>query len=142
MGQPARFYSSATHCVEYIFKSWLAIQKRLQQQLDGKQAWLEMLQSDEEICQQCGVELEVIRDRAAGILAKFAPTSGSTPDQAKSSQTGKIPKKQANQSEQRMKTWFGSETLKVAFACTSTDFVSIPSRYIATSASFTGFSDF
>ncbi|MHC5732662.1 MAG: type V CRISPR-associated protein Cas12k, partial [Nostoc sp.] len=42
-GQPSRFYLSAIHVVDYIYKSWLAIQKRLQQQLDGKIRWLEML---------------------------------------------------------------------------------------------------
>lgn len=37
-GQPSRLYQSAIHVVDYIYKSWLAIQKRLQQQLDGRYA--------------------------------------------------------------------------------------------------------
>src|SRR5689334_20847654 len=48
-GQPSRLYLSAIHIVDYIYKSWLAIQKRLQQQLDGKIGWLEMLNSDAEL---------------------------------------------------------------------------------------------
>ncbi len=34
--QPSRFLTSAIHVVEYIYKSWLAVQKRLQQRLEGK----------------------------------------------------------------------------------------------------------
>ncbi|MFN4845230.1 MAG: type V CRISPR-associated protein Cas12k, partial [Dolichospermum sp.] len=46
MGQPARFYTSATALVNYIYKSWFALMKGYQSQLDGKLRWLEMLNSD------------------------------------------------------------------------------------------------
>ncbi|MDX2228809.1 MAG: type V CRISPR-associated protein Cas12k [Leptolyngbyaceae cyanobacterium bins.349] len=72
-GQPARLYASAEHAADYIFKSWLAIQKRLQQKLDGKTRWLKMLKSDEELTQESGVELAKIRDRANPILQKLQP---------------------------------------------------------------------
>jgi hypothetical protein len=48
MGQPARFYTSATASVNYIYKSWFTLIKRYQSQLDGKLRWLEMLNSDAE----------------------------------------------------------------------------------------------
>jgi hypothetical protein len=38
--QPAKFHISAEKTALYTFKSWLAIQKRTQQQLDGKLSWL------------------------------------------------------------------------------------------------------
>lgn len=94
-GQPARLYVSAEHAADYIFKSWLAIQKRLQQKLDGKLRWLEMLQSDEELTQASGVDLSKIRDRAAEILQKLqlAVSEETVPN---SSQKGKKPKKKAS----------------------------------------------
>jgi hypothetical protein len=41
--QPAKFHISAEKTAIYTFKSWLAIQKRTQQQLEGKLSWLRML---------------------------------------------------------------------------------------------------
>lgn len=76
-GQPARLCASAEHAADYIFKSWLAIQKQLQKKLDGKLRWLEMLKSDEELAQESGVELPKIRDRAATILLKLQPSISS-----------------------------------------------------------------
>lgn len=67
-GQPARLYTSAEHTADYMFKSWLAIQKRLRHKLYYKQRWLGMLKSDEELAQDSGVEIAKIRDRAAAIL--------------------------------------------------------------------------
>lgn len=43
IGQPARFYTSATTSVNYIYKSWLALIKRYQSQLDGKLRWLVLI---------------------------------------------------------------------------------------------------
>ena len=57
-GQPSRLYLSAIHVVDYIYKSWLAIQKRLQQQLDGKMRWHKMLISDAELVETSGCNLE------------------------------------------------------------------------------------
>lgn len=76
-GQPSRLYMSAIHIVDYIYKSWLAIQKRLQQQLDGKTRWLEMLNSDVELVETSGSSLEVICTKASEILAIAMPTSDS-----------------------------------------------------------------
>ncbi|BAY29339.1 hypothetical protein NIES2107_11800 [Nostoc carneum NIES-2107] len=88
-GQPSRFYISAIHIVDYIYKSWLAIQKRLQQQLDGKTRWLEMLNSDPELVEASASSLEVIRTKAAEILA-IAMTAS---DSDNSSPNGKKSKK-------------------------------------------------
>jgi hypothetical protein len=77
VGQPSRLYMSAIHVVAYIYKSWLAIQKRLQQQLDGKIRWLEMLNSDAELVETSRCSLEVIRTKAAEILAMTTPESDS-----------------------------------------------------------------
>jgi len=70
-GQPARFFMSAEKVVNYIFKSWFQIQLRLQQQLSGKQKWLEILKSDEELTEICGQDLEKIREKAAQILKQI-----------------------------------------------------------------------
>src|SRR5690348_4934545 len=42
-GQPGRFYTSATALVDYIYKSWLALQQRLQRRIEGKERWLGVL---------------------------------------------------------------------------------------------------
>lgn len=39
IGQPARFYTSAIATVNYIYKSWFALLKRSQSQLEGKIRW-------------------------------------------------------------------------------------------------------
>jgi len=71
VGQPSRLYISAIHVVDYIYKSWLVIQKRLQQQLDGKLRWLEMLNSDDELVKTSGFSLEAIRAKAAETWARI-----------------------------------------------------------------------
>jgi len=93
-GQPARFYASAEHAADYIFKSWLAIQKQLQQRLDSKLRWLKMLKSDEELAQAGEVELSVVRDRASAILSQLQPTTSN--DELPSN-----PKKKSKQSKKR-----------------------------------------
>jgi len=67
-GQPSRFYASAAKTVNYIFKSWFKIQKRLQQRLSGKQAWLHILSSDEELLESCGQSLDTLQKKARQIL--------------------------------------------------------------------------
>lgn len=74
-GQPARFYTSATKLVEYIYQSWLALQQRLQWRLNGQQHWLEILKSDQELCQQADCSLETLRHQASEILASFQPST-------------------------------------------------------------------
>lgn len=70
IGQPSRFYTSAISVVEYIYKSWLALQQRLQRQLEGQTRWLEMLKSNTELVSLCGCSLDTIRTKAADILAQ------------------------------------------------------------------------
>ena len=67
-GQPGRFFTSATTLVSYIYRSWLAVQKRLRYQLEGKTRWLEMLKSDQELIEISGCSLEKIRQKANEIL--------------------------------------------------------------------------
>lgn len=70
IGQPARFYISATQLVEYIFKSWLTLQRRRQRKLEGNIRWLEILKSDEELQKLCNCDLEIIRNQASFMLAQ------------------------------------------------------------------------
>ncbi|MBT9314369.1 type V CRISPR-associated protein Cas12k [Leptothoe spongobia] len=67
-GQPSRFYMSAEKVVDYIFKSWFKIQNRLQKRLSGKQDWLTILKSDDELVEICGQSLEKIKQKAVQIL--------------------------------------------------------------------------
>ncbi|MEH2121285.1 type V CRISPR-associated protein Cas12k [Nostoc sp.] len=73
IGQPGRFYASAIALVNYIYKSWFALMKRSQFQLEGKIRWLEMLKSDVELVENSGVSLDSLRTKAAEVLAEFAP---------------------------------------------------------------------
>jgi hypothetical protein len=84
-GQPSRFYASAEKAVNYIFKSWFTLQRRLQQQTSGKQTWLTILKSDDELVELCGHALEDIQDKAAQILddAETAIEEGEHPGQSK-----------------------------------------------------------
>ncbi|MBG1271112.1 type V CRISPR-associated protein Cas12k [Nostoc sp. WHI] len=100
VGQPSRLYMSAIHIVDYIYKSWLAIQKRLQQQLDGKMRWLEMLNSDVELVETSGSSMEAIRTKASEILAKAMSTSDSDSSQPKRKK-GKKAKKSSSSSSDR-----------------------------------------
>ena len=68
--QPGRFYSSAIALVYYMFKSWLKIQKKLRQKIEGKERWLAMLRSDIELEQESGKDIAQIRLQAAKILKK------------------------------------------------------------------------
>ncbi|MEP0903725.1 type V CRISPR-associated protein Cas12k [Leptolyngbya subtilissima AS-A7] len=70
-GQPARFYTSAEKAVNYIFKSWFTLQSRLQRQITGKQMWLTILKSDEELTEMCGQDLDTVQKKAVQILAQL-----------------------------------------------------------------------
>lgn len=72
IGQPGRFYTSAIALVNYIYKSWFALMKRSQFQLEGKNRWLEMLNSDVELVESSGVSLDSLRTKVAEILTQFA----------------------------------------------------------------------
>ena len=79
LGQPSRFYISAIHVVEYIYKSWLALQQRLQQKLQGQKRWLDILQSNTELVEASGCTLEIIRSNSAEILAQLKLDSQPSP---------------------------------------------------------------
>ncbi|MTJ06698.1 type V CRISPR-associated protein Cas12k [Anabaena sp. UHCC 0204] len=91
MGQPGRFYTSATALVNYSYKSWLTLMKDYQSQLDGKLRWLEILNSDAELVEYSGVSLDTLRAKSAEILAQFAlqKTNGDTPSKGKKSKKRK-----------------------------------------------------
>ena len=74
-GQPSRFYTSAEKAVNYIFKSWFTLQSRLQRQISGKQMWLTILKSDDELVEICGQDLETVQKKAAQILAQIEKTT-------------------------------------------------------------------
>ncbi|WP_392533740.1 type V CRISPR-associated protein Cas12k [Nostoc sp. C117] len=71
VNQPKRFYKSAIEVVEYIYKSWLALQKERQQKIDKKEHWLNMLKSDVELEQESNFTLNIIRAKAIKILPQY-----------------------------------------------------------------------
>jgi hypothetical protein len=79
--QPAKFHISAEKTAIYTFKSWLAIQKRTQQQIEGKLSWLRMLRSDEESIADCGQDLEQIRKKAQALLLQYQSSEDSAESQ-------------------------------------------------------------
>nr|WP_251955732.1 type V CRISPR-associated protein Cas12k [Nostoc commune] len=72
IGQPGRFYTPAITLVTYIYKSWLALNRRRQLKIEGKERWLEMLKTDVELEQESKSSLENIRTKSTEILASFA----------------------------------------------------------------------
>ena len=73
-GQPSRFYLSVTKLVNYIYKSWLKLQKRRQHKLEGQQRWLSMLKSDTELLKECECSLDILRKKAKDILTNIEAT--------------------------------------------------------------------
>lgn len=69
--QPSRFYTSAQSLVKYTYKSWFALQKKRQRKIEGKERWLNMLKSDEELKQESNCNLDEIRAKAHEILTQF-----------------------------------------------------------------------
>jgi len=69
-GQPGRFYTSAIVTVSRIFKSWIHIRRKIIYQLEGQTRWLLILQSDEELTEACNCDLDILRSKAAEVLAK------------------------------------------------------------------------
>jgi len=72
IGQPGRFYASVIVTVSRIFKSWMCIRSKLVYQLDRKNRWLLMLQSDEELTKACSCDLEKLQMKAAEVLSEIA----------------------------------------------------------------------
>jgi hypothetical protein len=75
--QPAKFHISAEKTALYTFKSWVAIQKRVQWKLKGKISWLRMLRTDEESIADCGKDLEQIRTKAQALILKYQSSEDS-----------------------------------------------------------------
>lgn len=99
IGQPARFYASAIALVDYIYKSWLKVQQRLQRKLERQMRWLGMLKSDEELVNQSGCTLEVIRTTASAILAPLTSKNSSpTPNPTQSKKSKKRQSSEPNRS--------------------------------------------
>jgi hypothetical protein len=69
-GQPGPFYSSAILIVLYTYESWLKIQQNLRRRMDGKQRWLNAIESDLESIELSGSNLEAIRQKAQAILSQ------------------------------------------------------------------------
>lgn len=92
IGQPGRFYSSASTLVEYIYKSWFAVQHRLQRQLERQTRWQEMLNSDAELVQAANCSLDTISTKASEILAavRSSDEDSSPPKGKKGGKTKKL----------------------------------------------------
>ncbi|MDM9383361.1 type V CRISPR-associated protein Cas12k [Chlorogloeopsis sp. ULAP01] len=93
-GQPGRFYTSVIALVDYVYKSWFALQKRRKRKIEGKERWLKILKSDEELEQESQLSLDVIRTKATELLIKFTPQSKHNNNQTKSKRTKKSAKLQ------------------------------------------------
>ncbi|BAZ48772.1 hypothetical protein NIES4103_13810 [Nostoc sp. NIES-4103] len=91
-GQPGRFYTSAIAIVDYVYKSWFALQKRRKHQIEGKERWLTILKSDQQLEQESQCSLNVIRTKAIEILSQFTPQSDQNKNQRKSKKTKKSAK--------------------------------------------------
>ncbi|MBX9257455.1 hypothetical protein H1Q63_26635 [Desmonostoc muscorum CCALA 125] len=74
------------------YKSWLAVQKLLQQKLEGQMRWLAMLKSDAELVEISGQTLQGIRSKANEMLSDSITVSGfdSTPQRTKSKKSQKL----------------------------------------------------
>jgi transposase len=92
-GQPGRFYSSAISLVDYIYKSWIALQQRRERQISRKERWLSMLKSDAELEKDCNCSLDVIRAKATEVLTQIATPSDLHYNQPTENKKGKKSKK-------------------------------------------------
>ena len=83
-GQPGRFYTSAIKLVEYIYKSWLTLQQHLRWKLNGQRHWLEILKSDQQLCQDADCSLESLRHQASEILTSLQTSASKSENNKKS----------------------------------------------------------
>ena len=65
---PGRFSNSAETLVKEIYKSWFAVQRKKRNSLWGKQRWLAMLKSEQELLEQTGLSLPELQAEAQKIL--------------------------------------------------------------------------
>lgn len=115
IGQPGRFYMSAITVVDYTYKAWLALQKRLQYQLEGKTRWLEMLKSDAELVEATACTLDSLRIKAAEILAQHATLASDLAQapktKAKKGNKGKISNANSNLSKALFEAYRDTEDI-------------------------------
>ncbi|MEH2184523.1 type V CRISPR-associated protein Cas12k [Nostoc sp.] len=104
-GQPGRFYTSAVTLVKEVYKSWFALQKRRQRQIEGKERWLKMLKSDMELQQESECSLDVIRVKSTKILTSFVAKF--TQDKKKQSKIKKGNKTKKNKKDFSNTALFG-----------------------------------
>lgn len=107
--QPGRFYISAIATVHRIFKSWLALQTRLRNQIDGQTRWLAILQSDEELTTASQCDIHILRTKANELLKELAENSkapASEPNLKKTYSKNKREKKPQQQNKRISKSLF------------------------------------
>ncbi len=101
--------------MDYIYKAWLALQKRLQYQLEGKTRWLEMLKSDAELVEATGCTLDSLRIKAAEILAQQATLASDLAQapktKAKKGNKGKISNANRNLSQALFEAYRDTEDI-------------------------------
>ncbi|UKO98360.1 type V CRISPR-associated protein Cas12k [Nostoc sp. UHCC 0870] len=115
-GQPGRFYTSAIALVDYVYKSWFALQKRRKRQIEGKERWLTILKSDLQLEQESQCSLNVIRTKANEILTQFTPQSDQNKNQRERKKTKKSPKPQKSSIFQILLNSYG-ETQETLTRC-------------------------
>lgn len=74
---PQRFCASAGRVVYSMFESWLALHKNHFARFKGKQRWLSMLKSDDELVESSGCDLHQIYDQAAQMLESLTKLTSS-----------------------------------------------------------------
>ena len=98
VGQPGRFYSSATATVYRICKSWLALRTRLRNQIAGQTRWLAILQSDDELTIASQSDMDRLRAKANELLTQLNHSASQDnepqPKKAPSKKKGKKESKQ------------------------------------------------
>jgi len=67
-GQPGRFYSSAAMMVAYTYDAWFALQASRQKRLDGLNRWIDILKSDADMLDLCGLDWDLFQASAKEVL--------------------------------------------------------------------------
>ncbi|PSN12342.1 hypothetical protein C7293_20560 [filamentous cyanobacterium CCT1] len=96
-GQPGRFYSSAAMMVAYTYDAWFALQSSRQQGLDGLKRWIDILKSDADMLELCGLDWKSFQASAKEILQSVTDQLQS--DQPKPSPSHKGSQQRREQSD-------------------------------------------
>lgn len=95
--QSGRFYTSATTLIGYIYESWFALHKQRRYQIAGKERWLKILKSNQELERESNCNLDVILAKAREILTDVNTQSQLSDNQShKSTKRKKLKKQQKN----------------------------------------------